>query len=61
MGDYWFNVKTGQVEKGHQSRGANLMGPYDSAEEAARAYEIAREKTERWDAEDAAEEAEGWD
>lgn len=61
MGDYWFNVKTGQIEQGHQSPGANLMGPYDSAEEAARAYEIARQKTERWDAEDAAEKAEGWD
>lgn len=58
MAEYWFNVKTGQVEEGHQSHGADLMGPYASAEEASRAYEIAREKTEKWDAQDAAEEEE---
>ncbi len=37
---------------------ANLMGPYDSPEEAARAYEIAAARTEKWDQED--EEWENW-
>lgn len=52
MGTFWFNVKTGQVEEGHQSKGEDLMGPYSTAEEASRALQIAREKTEKWDAED---------
>lgn len=49
MSEYYFNVATGQVEEGNQSRSADLMGPYKSAAEAADAYEIARNKTEAWD------------
>ena len=30
------------------------MGPYDTEDEASRALEIARQKTERWDEEDRA-------
>ena len=35
-------------------RGPNrdILGPYSSREDAARALEIARERTEKWDAED---------
>ena len=56
--EYWFNTKTGQVESDSdpdRARSADLLGPYSSEEEASRALEIAREKTEAWDAEDAAE------
>lgn len=50
---YWYNVDTGQVEPDDQaSRKDNLMGPYPSAAEAARALETARERTEAWDEED---------
>ena len=51
---YWFNVKSGQVED-DSNRGPDdhVMGPYDSADEAAKALQTAAEKTQRWDAEDA--------
>jgi hypothetical protein len=49
---YWFNTKTGQVEHGRQSLWSHLLGPYDTAEEAARALETARHRTETWDDDD---------
>ncbi|MFN8082892.1 MAG: methionine aminopeptidase [Candidatus Lutibacillus vidarii] len=52
---YWYNVNTGKVETDDtKSRGEIVMGPYDTEDEAVRALEIAREKTEQWDAEDRA-------
>lgn len=50
---YWYNIDTREVES-DDTRGRNeqVMGPYDTREEAARAVDIAREKTERWDEED---------
>lgn len=52
---YWYNVNTGKVET-EEDRGPSedLMGPYATEEEAARALQIAREKTERWDEQDKA-------
>lgn len=59
---YWYNVRTGQVEADDvKSRENDLLGPYDTAEEAERALETARENTEAWDEEDRAWEDEGWD
>lgn len=50
---YWYNMTTGRVESDAEtSRKDDLMGPYPTAEEAARALDIAREKTEAWDEED---------
>jgi hypothetical protein len=53
MERWWYNTKTGQVEP-DDNHGPNrdVLGPYGSQEEAARALEIARERTEKWDAED---------
>ena len=52
---YWYNVSSGQVESDdNKSQGDDLMGPYDSQEEAANALQTARERTEKWDAEDKA-------
>ncbi len=52
---YWYNVDTGRVESdAERSQNATVLGPYASAEEAAKALETAREKTERWDEEDRA-------
>lgn len=53
MERWWYNTKTGQVEP-DDNHGPNrdILGPYGSQEEAARALEIARERTEKWDAED---------
>lgn len=33
-------------------RGEDVLGPYATREQAARALQIAHEKTERWDAQD---------
>jgi hypothetical protein len=52
---YWYNVDTGKVETDEtKGQGDDLMGPYDTEDEASRALEIARQKTERWDEEDRA-------
>ena len=53
MEQWWYNVKTGQVEP-DDNHGPNrdVLGPYETQEEASRALEIARERTEKWDRED---------
>ncbi len=52
---FWYNITTGQVERDDEkSPGADLMGPYPTRDEAARALAIAAEKTEKWDEEDRA-------
>lgn len=56
MDEWWYNHKTGEVEEGAQSLGADRDGPYASRQEAARAPEIAAERARRWAAEDAADE-----
>jgi len=50
---YWYNVSTGRVESdAERSRGADVMGPYASEAEAAKALDTARARTEKWDDED---------
>ncbi|MBM6403661.1 methionine aminopeptidase [Phycicoccus sp. CSK15P-2] len=50
---YWYNVDTGQVETDEtRSQDADVLGPYETEEAASRALTTAREKTERWDAEE---------
>lgn len=52
---YWYNLTTGQVEsEDNKSQSDDLMGPYDSQAEAAKALETARQRTEAWDEEDKA-------
>jgi hypothetical protein len=52
---YWYNVDTGKVETDEtKGQGDDLMGPYDTEDEASRALDIARAKTARWDEEDRA-------
>jgi hypothetical protein len=50
---YWYNLKTGEVEHGPQSLGIDRAGPFDTAEEAARAPETIAERSRAWAAEDA--------
>jgi len=52
---YWYNLTTGQVEHGFESPAIDRAGPFDTAEEAARAPEILRERSRAWAAEDADE------
>ncbi len=50
---YWYNVTSGQVEDdASRSQGAQVMGPYETQAEAAKALETARERTAKWDDED---------
>lgn len=50
--EYYYNLETGGVEEGRQSRGEDLMGPYATREEAQRALAIAAKRNEDWDNED---------
>lgn len=51
--EYWYNMRTGKVESDEErGPGQDVMGPYESREEAARALEIARARSEKWDADD---------
>jgi hypothetical protein len=52
MAEFYFNIRTRQVEEGHLSDWSDLMGPYPTREAAERALETARANTERWDEED---------
>lgn len=47
--EFYFNVRTGQVEEGRQSVSGDLMGPYSSHEEAQGALENARRRNEAAD------------
>jgi len=45
---YWYNLKTGEVEKGYESPAIDRAGPFETHEEAARAPEILRERSRAW-------------
>lgn len=62
MTKYWYNTKTGEVEKGKQSIAQYLIGPFDTEAEAAQAWDRVRERSAAWEAEDEAEYlGEEWD
>ncbi|MCK6065415.1 MULTISPECIES: SPOR domain-containing protein [Microbacterium] len=52
---YWYNLSTGEVERGYASPAIDRAGPFDTAEEAARAPELLKERSRAW-AEDEARE-----
>ncbi|MGV9193095.1 SPOR domain-containing protein [Microbacterium sp. MC2] len=56
---YWYNFATGAVEKGFESPTIDRAGPFDTAEEAARAPELLRERSRAWAEEEAADDAWG--
>ena len=58
---YWFNSKTGQVEHGLLSSSLDRIGPFDTAEAAARAPQVLRERSRLWSHEEAAEDSWGAD
>lgn len=53
MAEWYYNIRTGEVEQGRQSLPADLDGPFATQEEAARAPEIIAERARKWAAEDA--------
>ncbi|MBT1002132.1 SPOR domain-containing protein [Paenarthrobacter sp. DKR-5] len=52
MPQYWYNVKTHQVEEDAQSDWTQLIGPYQTREEAEHALEKVRQRNESWEAGD---------
>lgn len=46
---YYFCLNHHTVEREDGCKSADRLGPYDSAEEAARALDIAAERTAAWD------------
>lgn len=59
---YWYNVETGTVQSDEErGQNADVLGPYETREEASRALETARAKTEEWDEENRAWAEEGWE
>lgn len=53
MAEWYYNIRTGEVEEGRQSLPADLDGPFATQEEAVHAPEIIAERARRWVAEDA--------
>jgi len=47
--EYFFNTETRQVERGRQRSWEHLLGPFDTAEEATKAVDIASNKSDAWD------------
>lgn len=52
MSEFYFNVKTRQVEQGPQSDYTNRMGPYATRAEAEAALATAQKRNESWDESD---------
>ncbi|GAA1805157.1 SPOR domain-containing protein [Nesterenkonia flava] len=52
MTEYWYNVRTAQIEEGPQSSWKHLLGPYATPEDAAAALERVKANNERWDEEE---------
>ena len=52
---YWYNLTTGEVEKGFESPAIDRAGPFDTAEEAAAAPQLLRERSRAWAEEEARE------
>jgi hypothetical protein len=52
---YWYNMKTGEVEQGLVSPSVDRVGPFETFTEAEHALEKLRENSAKWAEEDAAE------
>lgn len=50
---YWFNLTTGEVERGYASPAIDRAGPFDTAEEAANAPALLKERSRQWAEDDA--------
>ncbi|MFN4846251.1 MAG: SPOR domain-containing protein [Rhodoluna sp.] len=48
---FWFNTKTGLVEEGRKTLALYRIGPFESKEQAQRAYEIIQKRNEKLDQE----------
>jgi hypothetical protein len=53
MTQWYYNIRTHEVEEEKQSLASELDGPFGSREEAARAPEIIAERARKWAEDDA--------
>ncbi len=53
MTEWFYNIKTGEVEEGRQSIASDLDGPFATREEAVRAPQIIAERSRKWADDDA--------
>jgi hypothetical protein len=53
--EYWFNLKTKQVEVGKQSAAIYRVGPFATRQEAEQAEKLLAERAAAWRKEDSAE------
>ena len=53
MTQWYYNIRTHEVEEGKQSLASELDGPFDSREDAAHAPEIIAERARKWAEDDA--------
>lgn len=58
---YWFNLRTGRVERGYESPAVDRAGPFDTEAEAARAPEVIAARSRAWAEEEAREDTWGTD
>ncbi|THJ67531.1 SPOR domain-containing protein [Arthrobacter echini] len=49
MSEYWYNVRTREVEEDRQSDWKQLIGPYPTRAEAENALQKVQERNEAWD------------
>lgn len=52
MAEFWYNVQTHQIEEDAQSDWSQLIGPYETREEAEHALEKVKARNEAWDKDD---------
>ncbi|MDJ0356925.1 SPOR domain-containing protein [Paenarthrobacter sp. PH39-S1] len=52
MPQFWYNVNTHQVEEDAMSDYKQLIGPYNSREDAEKALEKVKARNESWEAGD---------
>ena len=55
MTEWFYNIKTGEVEEGRQSIAPNFDGPFATVKRRRRAPEIIADRAAAWAAEDAEE------
>jgi hypothetical protein len=53
LSEWFYNIKTGEVEEGRQSIASELDGPFATREQAERAPQIIADRAAAWAAEDA--------
>lgn len=56
---YWYNLRTGEVEKGFESPAPDRAGPFDTPEEAAKALDVIRARSKAWSDEESREDSWG--